>query len=382
MSDKQSNESKSEAVSPRISRRKLVLFFLIFVLILLGVMEFAVRFFVFPPGRSSQIEPHDYYGYIPVEFEPFAVGPKAEGATRALLLGDSFSFGSGASGSGADLASVMEEALQVSIPDLEVVNAGVIGWGPSDELRFLEREGERLDPDMVIVQVFLGNDATDETGITRIALFQGRPVMASNVETATSRTWTWLRLHVRLCFAASGAIRNAPLLLARQEAVPPYPDVEWRTLMNRKPWLEGEFYSITKGRDPLYDEGFESLLESLERIGYASLRLGARPMFVLVPGRLQAVAPLREYAFKLNGIDPAEQDLDKLNRRIIPELQEHGFDVLDLLPLIEQRGPDEPLLYHTGHDDHFNNKGHRFAGEAVAEWIAEENAEFRTQIAE
>jgi hypothetical protein len=259
------------------------------------------------------------------------------------------------------------------------VHAGVVGWGPSDELRFLEREGQRLAPDAVVVQVFLGNDATDETGITRIALFQGRPVLASNVETTSGRVWTWMRLHIRLCFALSGAIRNAPLLQARQEAIPPYPDVEWRTLMSRKPWLEGEFYSIKKGSDPLYDAGLESLLDRLKKIGYTSLSLGARPMFVLVPGRLQAIAPLRKYAFKLNGIDPAEEDLDKLNRRIIVELQEHGFDVLDLLPMILTRDPDKPLLYHTGHDDHFNDKGHRFAGETMALWVELQNAEFRTQ---
>jgi lysophospholipase L1-like esterase len=378
MEENPSNKTESE---PRLSRRRIVLFTAILLLVLLGAMEFAARFFVFPPGRSVQLVPDDFYGYIPFNFEPFTVGDKPEGAPRVLLLGDSFSFGSGASETGADLASVMEESLRQSVPNLEVVNAGVIGWGPSDELRFLEREGERLSPDIVVVQVFLGNDATDETGMTRIALFQGRPVLAANVETAPGRAWTWARLHIRLCFALSGAIRNAPLLMARQEAVPPFPDIEWRTLMKRKPWLEGEFYTITKGGDPLYDAGFEGLLESLKRIGYASLSLGARPMFVLVPGRLQAVAPLREYAFKLNGIDPAEQDLGKLNCRIVPEMQEHGFNVLDLLPLIQQRAPGDPLLYHTGHDDHFNDKGHRFAGEAMAQWIRE-NAEFRTQNAE
>ena len=80
---------------------------------------------------------------------------------------------------------------------------------------------------------------------------------------------------------------------------------------------------------------------------------------------------MREYAFQLNGIDPAQADLTKFNRRIVPFLEELGYPWLDLYPQIEQRPAGEPLLYHTGHDDHFNNAGHQFAGEAIAHWIAE-----------
>jgi hypothetical protein len=58
-------------------------------------------------------------------------GPSAwsdEGRTRLLVLGDSFAFGEG-----VDLAERFDTLLQERIPDLEIVNLGVMGHGPDQQ---------------------------------------------------------------------------------------------------------------------------------------------------------------------------------------------------------------------------------------------------------
>ena len=51
--------------------------------------------------------------------------------------------------------------MQSSIFDsVQVINGGVVGYGPHQERRFLEREGVRYDPDIVILG-FCHNDLTD-----------------------------------------------------------------------------------------------------------------------------------------------------------------------------------------------------------------------------
>ena len=66
---------------------------------------------------------------------------KAPGRKRILFLGDSVVFGTG-----VDANWRMTEFLERALGDrCEVVNAGVPGWGPDQELMYLETEGARLN---------------------------------------------------------------------------------------------------------------------------------------------------------------------------------------------------------------------------------------------
>lgn len=86
--------------------------------------------------------------------------PKPIGTRRILLLGDSFTFGEGVDDN-ETFASVMERSLSSHCRiRIEVVNGGVSGYGTSQELKFLELFGPRLQPDLVILNFFV-NDAQD-----------------------------------------------------------------------------------------------------------------------------------------------------------------------------------------------------------------------------
>jgi hypothetical protein len=85
---------------------------------------------------------------------------KPAGAFRILVLGDSFM-----------------EAVQVSLEDsfarrlerlhaadgraVEVINAGISGWGTDDQLAYLRLYGSRFRPDLVLVGMTLHNDVSD-----------------------------------------------------------------------------------------------------------------------------------------------------------------------------------------------------------------------------
>jgi lysophospholipase L1-like esterase len=75
--------------------------------------------------------------------------------TRVLILGDSFTDGLEVSNS--ELFSVI---LDQARPDLEIVNAGVGGYGTVQELLALERLEPIIRPDLVILMVYV-NDLTD-----------------------------------------------------------------------------------------------------------------------------------------------------------------------------------------------------------------------------
>lgn len=80
---------------------------------------------------------------------------RSPGKYRILVLGDSFT----------EAVHVSEDdlftaRLEASYPELEVLNAGVGGYGTVQEYRYLVAEGLRFNPDLVLVMVF-ENDLSD-----------------------------------------------------------------------------------------------------------------------------------------------------------------------------------------------------------------------------
>ena len=90
--------------------------------------------------------------------------PKPEGTFRVLVIGDSVAFGWGVAAA-ESFPRVIETLLRdAGWPGdgrtVEVVNAGVPGWGAPNELLFLRDEGIALEPDLVLVTL-VNNDLTD-----------------------------------------------------------------------------------------------------------------------------------------------------------------------------------------------------------------------------
>jgi hypothetical protein len=83
--------------------------------------------------------------------------PKPKGRKRILILGDSIAFGSGVE-AGERFSDLLKHALP---GDVDVINAGVPGWGNDQELLFYERDLRRLDPDVVVLEFTANNDVVN-----------------------------------------------------------------------------------------------------------------------------------------------------------------------------------------------------------------------------
>ena len=85
--------------------------------------------------------------------------PKPAGTFRVLVLGDSVAYGS-AVPRGETFANLLEAELRRELPGAEVVNAGVMGYTPYNELQFYLTKGRLFEPDLVIV-AFCMNDVAN-----------------------------------------------------------------------------------------------------------------------------------------------------------------------------------------------------------------------------
>ncbi len=87
-------------------------------------------------------------------------GPRRPGVRRGLLLGDSFTFGTGVEEDQAFPERIAAGLSRAGTPT-EGINAGIGGYGVPDEVSWFEHYGMGLHPDLIVLGIFTGNDLQD-----------------------------------------------------------------------------------------------------------------------------------------------------------------------------------------------------------------------------
>jgi hypothetical protein len=164
---------------PRRSFYVILPVFAVLLTLLLAELAFSLIFPVpFSLEKNMYFEPNSYTGY---RHRPNAVGaylngveamansrghrdeevvaPKPDGTFRILMIGDSFTVGANVEQAEA-FPQVLERLLsQNRTRSVEVVNAGTGGWSPFQYAQYLEHYGDELQPDLILVGFFVGNDS-------------------------------------------------------------------------------------------------------------------------------------------------------------------------------------------------------------------------------
>lgn len=90
---------------------------------------------------------------------------KPPGVERILVLGDSYVWGYGV-GDGDLFTRTLEQTVAASGVGVEVLNAGVSGWGTDQEYLWLREEGLRYSPDLVVLGFFFNDPSETITSVT------------------------------------------------------------------------------------------------------------------------------------------------------------------------------------------------------------------------
>lgn len=110
-------------------------------------------------GEPVRINSHGLRG-------PERAPEKGPGVKRVLFLGDSVVFGLALDEEAHTIPARLERELEAAgTAGVECLNAAVCGWSTWQQLRFLEAEGERWQPDLVLLG-FVLNDVTERQALT------------------------------------------------------------------------------------------------------------------------------------------------------------------------------------------------------------------------
>ena len=274
------------------------------------------------------------------------------GVFRILLLGDSFM-----------------EALQVpfdsSLPGLletrlsresgrrvEVLNAGVSGWGTDDELRYLTEYGVKYRPDLVVVAMTLHNDISDNLREQWHTVKDGT-LVDQQVQPIPSFEYRVLRLKAYL----STRFQIYQL---------------WRRVRQRSEIQQTgqqltshvmQLFRIPTSETIARGVNLTGML--LRQIQTVSGQFGARVVLVLLPIRNQLSDSLFAGMFQGANFPPAALDIDRPQRMITPVADSLGIPAIDLLPGFRAWTAYRPEPLYLEWDGHWNEAGHRLAAEEV-----------------
>lgn len=286
---------------------------------------------------------------------------KAEGQRRIAFLGDSFAFGAWADSVEESLVGVFES--RISTRRFEALNFGVCGYGIADSALLLEEEVLAFSPDYVVLALFNGNDFRDTyLGIAKEHVVGGTAVLDHDLA-RRSLPAADLTEDPSLARPSPPATRTAALLassafyrllapLLRLDA----PDLEFTP--NRNFLMFGYWSRVPPAPAALHAR--ETTLAAIERMAGLLARRGIRFGVVAIPYREQVHA--RETTGR-------GYDVGLPQAWVQVFAAERGIPFLDLLPALREEAHARHARLYLPNDIHFDNEGHRIAGELIAEWF-------------
>jgi lysophospholipase L1-like esterase len=275
------------------------------------------------------------------------IGPKAPGERRIVILGDSLVLAVQ-----VPLAETFGKRLEARLNDADrahrwrVINAGVQGYGPVEDWLFFEHVVSAFQPDIVIVTVFVGNDAVEASG-ARTTLAAGRVPVVSVTDSAQA----WLRRVIRYSQVLQRVRVRIDQLRSRLTAsVPELPLASY---------LDNPPAAVT--------EGFDLARQAFGRIADRADQEGAATVFVLMPARFQIDDA--DFGRLDEAVSAAGGTLRRnlATERFLSALAPLGRPTLDLLPVLWAQDRRDELFFQR--NVHLTPRGHQVVADALFSFL-------------
>jgi lysophospholipase L1-like esterase len=278
------------------------------------------------------------------------IGPKSADERRILILGDSLVLSVQ-----VPFSQTFGELLEARLNSrgsryrYRVINGGVQGYGPVEELLFFRSIAPVIQPDLVIETLFVGNDAED--AVTSQARLSGEPRSAA--ETLRVSAATRLRRLVRRSMVLQVLRLRAVAATERftGSVAPPEPPLQ----------------SYAADPAPRIAKGLAIVRRTVEELTEDAAAAGARTAVVLMPARFQVDDP--DYGRLREGVRQAGGELvrDGATMRFDAALAGTSAPRFDPLPALRRALPGPDLFFQQ--TVHLTPRGHEIVAEAIDRFL-------------
>jgi hypothetical protein len=263
----------------------------------------------------------------------------ADVARRIVALGDSFVVG--VVPYAANYLTIVERELSVEART-EVIKLGIAGTGPAEYLSMLVNEGLPYRPDVVLANVFIGNDL-EESG--------RRWHEYSYTATLVRSLW-------RLRGGGAGQAAAAAGAASYDDTQPTFNRERFLEIEVDRSWIYTDSARV--------DAAVANVVDRLRAMQEAARRSGATFAVVVIPDEAQVRQDLQAEVRRAAGAGTSPE-FDRPNRVLVLALESARIPVLDLLPAFH--GAGQTMTLYKPSDTHWNVAGNRLAAEAIVPYI-------------
>jgi lysophospholipase L1-like esterase len=301
-------------------------------------------------------------------FRDTEVLEKEPGEFRICMLGDSFTVGH-ATAVEDGIPRQLEARLRTLLPDrkIRVVNCGCEGAGCLQEIGMLRKRVLPLKPDLVILQLFPGNDIENALEVPNkiIRAYDKRWVQTvdeyRNYTLLRYRLDRWAFRHLRayqiLCQATS---ERWITLIANRCRLMPNADLPRHPAPEHRPfWIE----SNLKNWYPELEEGFRIMIAYTKQMNEESRAAGVGFMAYCIPDVNDLSSESWEQSLKAAN-PPAEYEQGKGVRRTTEALKQSGIPYAPVSESLFATKNGGDLYYPL--DGHLTEAGNRLVADTLA----------------
>jgi lysophospholipase L1-like esterase len=226
-----------------------------------------------------------------------------------------------------------------------VINAGVQGYGPVEDVLFYERVVRRLRPDTVLLVLYVGNDAEEALRSANRLLPGGGPPLAATSATISARLRRVVR-HSMVLQTVGLRVRSVTDRFTH--FAPPEPPLQ----------------SYAANPVPRIRMGLDATRRAVERLAGDVAADGGHLAILYMPARFQLDDG--DYGRLRRIVEDAGGELvrDAATRRFEAALAGLGLPTLDLLPAMRATRPGPDLYFQQ--TAHLTPFGHRVVADAIA----------------
>ncbi len=304
---------------------------------------------------------------------------KESGEKRILCLGDSFT-----QAIEVDLCNTFCKVIEKKINYVEsqnkirVINAGVLGWGLYQELHYLKNMGFKFLPDIVLVNIWVGDDIF-QSKIPTMSLHK-RDVQHVDYEGSyviklikdffcKLRDYRQKFRSVKDNGTKKFYFRFEDIFLKTNSHLE---DLKRKQYLRIDGQLYAGLYLMQKKYPKIMQENWNVFFEIIkEMIGFAD-KLDFKIVFIIIPTKEQvndwgALDNLINYS----NIDKNNFEINKPQIILGGFLKKHEVLYLDLLPVLEKVKREFPTCHLFFHGCHLNEKGHKIVAQQIAKFLFE-----------
>jgi hypothetical protein len=266
---------------------------------------------------------------------------KTAGTFRILGIGDSFAFGSVPYVN--NYLTLVKDELNRDGKHVELLNMGIPGTGPADYLSLFLHEGLELNPDMMLLSFFIGNDFEEQT-----------------------------RSFLSYSYAAS-AIKFLIDFNTKLEGKVIHGDAKYDEKANT--FTDAEYLGLERARSFIFvrnnkrfERGFDEAWSQVREMYQICQRLGIRFLVLLIPDELQVNDQLQQRVINASRFRPESFDFSLPNQMLIGKFRESSIDFIDLRD--DFASISKSMRLYKPNDSHWNIAGNRTASEIIAKHMA------------